>query len=150
MRKIITAVLISLLVLHCKNNRIDMPEKPDNLISEEKMVEVLFDMTVISAAKGLNRRVMEDKGIEPETFVYEKHQIDSVQFSESNRYYSYDVKTYELIYARVKEKLQAQKELFNKDLKAKATKADSISKTNRVRRDSLIRLKTPEINPDLQ
>ena len=149
MKKIVLTLLICFSFLHCKNNRIDRPDKPDNLISEEKMVEVIFDMTVVSAAQGLNRKVMDNNGIDPEAFVYKKHNIDSVQFSESNRYYSYDVKTYESIYARVKEKLQTKKASINKELKSKATKADSITKAKRFTRDSLIRVNTPEINPDL-
>ena len=148
MKKIVIIAVLSLLFIQCKNNKIDRPDKPANLIPEDKMVEVLYDMTVINAAKGLNRRVIENNGIDPEAFVFDKHQIDSAQFAESNRYYSFDIKTYEAIYARVKTKLQSEKDLLNKDLKESATKADSISNVNRIRRDSLIRVNTEEFNPD--
>ena len=144
MKKLVVVIIIALSFIQCKNNNIEKPSKPDGLISEDKMVEVLYDMTIISAAKGLNRRVIENNGIDPEAFVYEKHGIDSTLFAESNRYYSYDIKTYEAIYARVKEKLQAQKNVFNDDLKSRATEADSIANANSMRRDSIIRVKTEE------
>ncbi len=143
-------IIAAIFLVQCKNNRIDRPEKPDNLLSEDKMVEVIYDMTLMSAAKGLNRRIIENNGIDPEVFVFDKHDIDSSQFAQSNRYYSYDIKVYESIYQRVKQKLETQKSVFNDELKKRATKADSISNTNRIRRDSLIRVKTFESNPDLQ
>lgn len=146
--KRIIIVILAMFLVQCKNNKIDRPDRPDNLLTEDQMVEVLYDMTLMSAAKGLNRRVIENNGIDPEEFVYNKHKIDSAQFAESNRYYSYDIKLYESIYRRVKKKLENQKALFNSELKERATKADSISNVNRIRRDSLIRVKTLEANPD--
>lgn len=148
--KRILILLFAILIGSCKNNRIDRPEKPKNLLSQDQMVEVIYDMTLMSAAKGLNRRIIENNGVDPEAFVFEKHNIDSVQFAESNRYYSYDIKVYESIYQRVKTKLEAQKKVFNSELKKRATKADSISNANTIRRDSLIRVKTLEANPDYE
>ena len=143
------AILVVLLLFHCKNNRIERPPQPENLISKDKMVEVIYDMSVMSAAKGLNRRIIENKGIYPEAFVYTKHNIDSLQFALSNQYYSYDIKVYEDIYQRVKEKLQSDKEHFESLIEANSTKTDSISKSRQIQRDSIIKAKSKELNLDL-
>ena len=139
-------IALSFLCLQCENNRIDRPSKPDKLLSEDKMVEVIYDMTVVSAAKGLNRRIIENKGIYPEEFVYRKHGIDSIIFSESNEYYSYDIKQYERIYQRVKEKLQADKARFTKMVESDRNRKDSISDLNRTRRDSIIKATNERVN----
>ena len=33
---------------------------PDNLIAEEKMVDILYDMSLISVSKGINKRILEN------------------------------------------------------------------------------------------
>ncbi|MBT8289038.1 MAG: DUF4296 domain-containing protein [Flavobacteriaceae bacterium] len=149
MKKILIYMVLALVVVGCKNNKIDRPPKPDNLLSEEKMVEVIYDMTIMSAAKGLNRRIIENRGVNPESFVYDKHSIDSVQFALSNQYYAYDIDLYEDIYMRVKTKLEADKVKFKAELDKKATDADSVSRTNQIRRDSIIQAKSQELKLDL-
>ena len=141
-------VILFLLVLcfQCKNNRIERPPKPDNLISEEQMVEVLYDMALMSSAKGLNRRIIENNGIFPDVYIYEKHGIDSLQFMSSNAYYAYDIDLYDNIYKRVKAKLQADKEHFNSLVESGKTAEDSISRQNQRRRDSIIKLRTDDAN----
>ena len=83
-------------------------EKPDNLIPQEKMVEVLRDLAVINAAKSNNAALLEENGIEPMAYVFEKHDIDSLQFVESDRYYASLPKTYEVIYKQVESRLETE------------------------------------------
>ena len=49
-----------------------IPEKPENLISKKVMVDVLYDMALISSAKGSDRRILEKKGIVPQDYIYSK------------------------------------------------------------------------------
>ena len=112
------------------------------------MVEVIYDMTIISAAKGISRRTLENNGIDPEAYVFSKHDIDSLQFALSNQYYSYDIKTYDKIYQRVKEKLEQDKARFSAEENSKNTKQDSISRSNQRRRDSIIKAKTDDLRLD--
>ena len=113
------------------------------------MVEIIYDMSIISAAKGVNKRIIENKGIVPQKYIYDKHNIDSLQFARSNEYYSYDLRTYQKLYDRVKTKLQQDKARFNKIIEADRTKKDSISEKNRARRDSIIKAKSREVNDGL-
>lgn len=142
MKRTLAFILVGLLICSCKNNKITLPERPDNLISEDKMVEVLYDMALVSAAKGVNKRIMENKGIYPQSYIYNKHGIDSMQFAISNEYYSYDIRTYQELYDRVRLKLEADKQEFNKSIQKKKTTRDSISEINRRRRDSIIKADT--------
>ncbi len=144
MRKWINYIIILTLVFSCKNNRIPRPEKPDNLISKSNMVEVLYDMTLLSAAKGVNKKVMENKGIRPQEYVFKKHNIDSLQFVLSNEYYAYDLDTYEELYGLVKAKLDKDKRHFNNLIDAEKKEKDSIVKARRRSRDSALKnSKTP-------
>ena len=61
---------------------------PDNLIPEEKMVDILYDMSLISVSKGINKRILENNGMKPKKYILKKYNIDSLQFVLSNEYYS--------------------------------------------------------------
>ena len=101
---------------------IQKPEKPENLLSKDKMVDVLVELSLVSSAKGINKRELENKGILPDAFVYKKHKIDSAQFAQSNNYYAYDIDEYSNIYQKVKDSLDALKVFY----KAEEKKEDLI------------------------
>ena len=150
MRQLILVISILCLVLACKENKIDRPKKPENLIPEDKMVEVLYDMAILSAAKGIDKRMIENKGINPEEFVFNKHNIDSTQFALSNNYYSFDLKKYQQLYKEVKLKLQEDKKRFRAELDEAKRTQDSISDANRRRRDSIIKAATQDARDGLE
>lgn len=127
---IITFALLSL--SSCYN--VNKPNKPDNLISKEKMVNVLIDMAVMSSAKSVNKKIIEKNGIIPDKFIYKKNNIDSITFAQSNAYYAFDIKKYEAIYKSVKDSLRVLRDKYKAiDLKEKAEKKvkDSIRKLQR-------------------
>ena len=143
MIKFLKIVCLTLLILGCENNKINKPEKPENLISKKVMVDVLYDMALISSAKGSDRRILEKKGIVPQDYIYSKYNIDSLQFVASNNYYSHDIDLYEQLYIQVKSKLEKDKEEFNEVLRIEEEEEaikDSIAKINRKLKDSLGRL----------
>ncbi|WP_299383785.1 DUF4296 domain-containing protein [uncultured Lacinutrix sp.] len=105
------------------------PEKPENLISEEKMVNVLVDMAIMSASKGVNKKKLEDSGIVPAEYIYKRNNIDSITFAESNAYYAFDIQTYNGIYKRVKDSLFVIREKYRVvDKKEKEERAEKKSK----------------------
>jgi len=108
MQRIITYIFLILVVVVACND-INRPKKPDNLISKNKMVGIITDISLINAAKGTNKKLIEGNNINPENYVFQKYDIDSLQFAESNHYYAYDVKEYEDIYLKVKQGLQDKK-----------------------------------------
>ena len=111
---------------------------PDNLISEDKMIEILYDMSLISVSKGINKRIIENNGMKPKKYILKKHNIDSIQFVASNQYYSKDLETYLSIYEEVLNKLQSNREIVIEII-------DS-NKEERARRSEEIILETPKNN----
>lgn len=73
----------------CQNTPI---EKPDNLIDQDKMVDIMFDINVLEAMKSQTTLVLETNKINPNTYIYKKYNIDSLQFANSDKYYASDVK----------------------------------------------------------
>ncbi|MBC8397298.1 MAG: DUF4296 domain-containing protein [Flavobacteriales bacterium] len=106
-------IIILSLVLGCNNSLNQEPIPPENLISKEKMIDIIYDMTLINVAKGVNKSILENNGIIPEQYLFNKHSIDSILFATSNEYYSYDLKTYQTIYDKVKIKLEKNKNIIN-------------------------------------
>tara|TARA_B000000437_G_C11459537_1_gene229949 strand:+ start:24 stop:458 length:435 start_codon:yes stop_codon:yes gene_type:complete len=111
---------------------------PDNLIPEEKMVDILYDMSLISVSKGINKRILENNGMKPKKYILKKYNIDSLQFVVSNEYYSKDLEKYLKIYEEVLNKLEMNREII----------VDSIEnyKKDRAKRSQEINLETPKNN----
>ena len=148
MNRYITILLIALVIFSCNN--IDKPKKPDNLISKDRMVDIITDISLMTAAKGLNKGLLEENAINPQNYIYNKYSIDSVQFAESNNYYAYDVKEYEEIYLKVKERLESQKAEYTTIQGEEKKERDSIRKAKKAKRDSIKNLnlnKNKEIKP---
>lgn len=123
-------ILIFLVLLGC--NKSTRPEKPENLIPKDDMANVLYDVFILNAAKGAAKSVLEDHGIFPEEYVFDKYNIDSLQFALSNAYYSYDIKTYEAIVSKVEERINTEKEFYQseieKDVERQKRERDSLNK----------------------
>lgn len=136
MKHFLTATLLTLLITSCY--KVNKPDAPDNLISEDKMVAVIIDMSLFTAAKGVDKKMLQNKGLDPNTYVYTKHGIDSTQFALSSEYYTYNVKQYKSIYTRVRDSLTILKKKYKViDEREREEKriSDSISKAKRL--DSL-------------
>ena len=83
---IITLIFYSCNLINKEKNNI-----PENLISEEKMINIIYDMSLISVSKGINKRILENNGMKPKSYILNKHKIDSLQFVKSNEYYSLQI-----------------------------------------------------------
>jgi hypothetical protein len=122
------AVLIVISFFGCHSS--SKPKKPENLISKDKMVNILYDVFILNAAKGANKSILEEQGIYPENYVFEKYDIDSLQFALSNDYYGFYVEDYESIIERVESRIDSDKETYKvlaeKEEKDKQRKRDSI------------------------
>lgn len=114
--------------------KVEKPTTPDNLISEDNMVNVLIDMAIMSSAKGVNKSQIENNGIVPDQYIYKKNDIDSITFAQSNAYYAFDIKKYDAIYLRVKDSLKILRDKYKAiDTKEKEEKKiqDSINRAKR-------------------
>ena len=122
-----TYLLLILVLVSCGGEGKKRIKKPDGLISKREMINIIYDMSLLSAAKGVNRKLLEQKGVHPEQYIYTKYSIDSVQFAQSNEYYAFDLDTYEEIYKGVKTKLEKDKRHFDGIVDIENKKKDSLN-----------------------
>ena len=119
MKKIFCFFIASLLLFSCQETAV---EKPDNLIDEEVMENILYDLALLEAIKTNNPASLEKKNITASTYIYDKYDIDSLQFVNSNHYYASDVHNYLKMYQRVEERLASEKTKIDTILAQKAKK----------------------------
>lgn len=103
-------IFVLMVLMGCDG--VEKPEKPANLISEDKLADIMYDLYILNAAKGVNRRVLERHGIMPTDYVYGKHGVDSLQFAQSNTYYAFDMQAYSRIVEKVRIALEKEKEVY--------------------------------------
>ncbi len=100
---IIMLLLITTVFLACQD--VKKPIRPKNLIPKEKMATILVDIYISNAARSVNNKILINKGIKLDSIIYEKYSIDSLQFVESNAFYSSDLNTYNGIISEVEKHL---------------------------------------------
>ena len=126
-----TALLLAFYLLACNEQTI---EKPENLISKDQMIEIIYDLAIINAARKTNPARLSDRNIEAMPFIYEKHGIDSVQFVQSDIYYASIPNEYEAIYKIVEARLEREKSIYEKE---KVRVSDSVRKVAEEQRRAL-------------
>lgn len=119
--------MIILLFASCQD--IEENERPNDLIPENKMVEVLTELSILNSAKNYNKRFLEETGFKPEEFLLNKYNIDSVQLVESTRYYARNYTQFEVMY----EKVQRNLEVLKGELEIKRLREERV-------RDSILEL----------
>lgn len=123
--------VFALLFVSCQN--VEKVKEPENLIPEAKMAEVLTDLSILNSARNYNKRILEETGLKPAEYLYDKHGIDSLQLAQSNEYYAKNYDRLESIYKRVRvnlEKMQVNLEKLQEEetrIKDSIKVADSIS-----------------------
>lgn len=131
MQKYIVVVFLGLL-FSCNEKVVD---KPENLIPEDKMATILYDISLLNAGKIINESILNEYDIEPMGYIYTKYGIDSVQFVKSDTYYASIPTVYEAIYTKVKDRLEKDEQFFEDERQQK--------------QDSLMEAKE-KLNPDLK
>ena len=65
-----------------------------DIISEKKMIDIIYDMALINVSKGINKRILENNGMKPQSYILKKYKIDSLLFVRSNNFYAKDLDKY--------------------------------------------------------
>lgn len=101
-------IAIALTTVSCKDEAV---EKPKNLVERSKMVDIIYDLSILEAARTQTAGVQNyPKSTE---FIKNKYKIDSLTFAKSTQYYASDVKEYKKMYNEVKERLAAERVKLN-------------------------------------
>ncbi|MBT8304333.1 MAG: DUF4296 domain-containing protein [Bacteroidia bacterium] len=148
MRKLLGTIVTIAFLFSCGNGKV---KKPEDLIAQSKMVDIIVDLNMMSSGQGLNKSVLLKEGIVPEEYVYKKYDIDSAQFIASNKYYAHHIEIYQDIYDNVKKKLNEKKAEYKKiseEEKEEKKIQDSIRRQKkRLQKQSIV---NPKSNKELK
>lgn len=110
MKKIVLLFIgLATLVLSCNNTGI---EKPNNLLDEDQMVDIIYDLSLLDAIRSQNIG-MHNLTPTAKQLLKDKYKIDSLTFAKNSQYYASDVTKYKEIYDRVKIRLDRENEKIN-------------------------------------
>ncbi|MEM0517975.1 MULTISPECIES: DUF4296 domain-containing protein [Aequorivita] len=115
----------------------EQPKKPKNLISKDKMIDILTESYLANAARSVNNQTIIDKGVILDSIIYNNFGVDSLQFAKSNAYYAADVNSYMEIFQKVETRLKQMQH-----------KLDSIREMERDLNDSVGKKKFEKIIED--
>jgi hypothetical protein len=87
-------------------------KKPDNLIDEDKMVDIIYDLSLLDAIKTQGNATQQSYPTTSE-FLKKKYKMDSVSFANNYKYYASDIKNYKKMYNRVKDRLNEENAKLN-------------------------------------
>ncbi|WP_333809442.1 DUF4296 domain-containing protein [Flavobacterium sp.] len=108
---------VSLLLFSCSKNP---APNPDNLLDEEVMVDIIYDISILQAIDGSMPYKLNEYNIEMDKYIFEKYKIDSVTYRQNQRYYAANPRKYKKIYKKVMERLEQEKAKMDVDLNKKA------------------------------
>ena len=98
-------LFISLFVISCSKNPVP---KPDNLLDEEAMVDIIYDLSILQATDGSMPYKLTDHNIKMDQYIFEKYKIDSITYRQNQRYYAANARKYKKIYKKVIERLEKE------------------------------------------
>lgn len=128
MIKRLSILFLVIVLVAC--NSIDKPPKPDELISEDKMIDIMYDISLINGIRTSNTGKLKASGVEPDHFVYDKYEIDSIQLAQNIAYYSVEFSQYGRMWEAVRDRIKANLDSVNKLVKTQ----DSIDRADIVKR----------------
>lgn len=150
MKNCLLILLVLLLSVSCKKEVVKQPAK---LISKEKMIDIMYDLSLLEAMKYQHTELLDSTDTNPTKFIFKKYKVDSLQFAQNNVYYASDYENYKDMFDEVGErlkkveratdsivKIEDKKAAKAAKKKAKETPKDSIKKSsNKINLDSIRR-----------
>ena len=117
-------ILFVFFVVSCQD--IQPVKKPAKLIGKAEMQEILYEIAIVNAARGYDIQKLSKYGVAPETYIFEKYDIDSLQYAENVSYYSSDIESYKEMYLAIQKRAEGE-----------FTYHDSLAKRKKRIKDSL-------------
>lgn len=129
MKQILGLLAVVLFVQSCNNTTV---AKPDNLISEDKMIDIYYEVALYDAIKTVNARSLHLRKMDNNQYLYQRFGIDSLQLASSNQYYAADIELYTKMFQTVEERLEKNLKVADslKQYEVKKTDTDSAKVLN--------------------
>lgn len=115
----------------------ELVKEPENLIEKEKMVDIIYDLSLLDAIKYQQPLSLDSLESNPKKFVFKKYKVDSLQFAQSNMYYAADFDTYKEMFDEISARLEKEKKSNEKKLKAEEKKEAKAKKDAEAKKKKL-------------
>ena len=125
MKNFIVIILVLFLSTSCKKEVVKQPAK---LIEKEKMIDIMYDLSLLEAIKYQNPLSLDSVNSDPKNFVLKKYKVDSLQFAQSNIYYAADYNTYKEMYDEIGKRLAVEQRAVDSIVKIEEKKAAKVAK----------------------
>ena len=122
MKKTLSFLVVLVILVSCKK---EFVKTPNHLIEREKMVNIMYDLSLLEAIKIQNPSSLDSFKINSNEYIYKKYKIDSIQFAQSNIYYAANYKGYTKMFEQIKSRLDKNKSQIDSLVKDKKKK-DSV------------------------
>lgn len=116
-------LFVSLFVISCSKNPVP---KPDNLLDEEKMVDIIYDISILQATDGSMPNKLTENNLKMDGYIFEKYKIDSATYRQNQLYYAANPRKYKKIHKKVIERLDQEKAKITDDSTQKVDKDGKI------------------------
>jgi len=120
MKNFVFIILVLFLSVSCKK---ELVKKPAKLIEKEKMMNIIYDLTLLEAIKYQQPLSLDSVESNPKKFIFKKYKVDSLQFAKSNIYYASDYDGYKEMFDQINARLEKEKKSNELKLKAEEKKA---------------------------
>jgi hypothetical protein len=128
MKNFLLIVLVLFLSVSCKK---DLVKEPKRLIEKEKMIDIMYDLSILEAIKYQNPLSVDSMDTNQKKFVLQKYKVDSLQFAESNIYYAADYDTYKDMFDEIAKRLEKNQKVADSLVKIEEKKAAKANKKDK-------------------
>jgi hypothetical protein len=125
MKNFVFIILVLFFSVSCKK---ELVKEPAKLIEKEKMIDIIYDLTLLEAIKYQQPLSLDSVESNPTKFVFKKYKVDSLQFAQSNIYYAADYDNYKEMFDEINARLDKEKKSTEIKLKAEEKKAAKAKK----------------------
>lgn len=119
MKKFAVIFFFSLAFIGCKK---DSVEKPERLLSQQEMENILYDIAIVQAMHAYAPRTLEENDLTESKYIYEKYKIDSTTFIQNHNYYASNPEVYKKIQEKITERLNKEKKALDTEIKKEEAK----------------------------
>jgi Domain of unknown function (DUF4296) len=111
------------------------PEKPENLLSKQTMIDILVESYIGNSARSIDNRTLRDSGVHLDSILFKKYNTDSLTFAQSHVYYSSQLNDYIDIISEVEKTLNEKKRVLDSVIQEESKlQRDTLDKKREERR----------------
>lgn len=126
-------ILVLFLAVSCKK---ELVKEPKRLIEKEKMIDIMYDLSVLDAIKYQSPLSLDSLDASPKKFVLKKYKVDSLQFAQSNMYYAADYESYKDMFDQIAKRLEKNQKKADSLVKIEEKKAAKANKNKNKKGES--------------